>query len=72
MKRMTLQEANEYLRRNGIEIAWDNSLSLTDFFGYYFKHYAPNLDNQKIGKFFADDMRNLFGTEWQDESKMQF
>lgn len=53
---MLLKDAMEHLR---LPDGW----ALEDFLGYYRIHYAPNIDKQQVGKFFADDMRALLGAD---------
>ena len=63
MGNMSLKDAMEHLRSEGIEICLPDGWALEDFLGYYRIHYAPNIDKQQVGKFFADDMRALLGAE---------
>lgn len=62
-KRMTLREANEVLKEQGIEVMWSN-LSLDDFFSYYDTHYKPKFKNlealgAELEGFFFEDIKAL-------------
>lgn len=62
MQRMTLREANERLKEQGIEVSWGEN-SMDDFFSYYDNHYVPRMTAEncnRIGRFFAEDMRDIF------------
>lgn len=61
MQRVSLRKAVEILQEQGIEVRW-GELSLQDFFSYYDKHYAPGLEDEKIGtgRFLKDDILEIF------------
>ena len=63
MERVNLRTAVEILKKQGIEIKWDDNLTLENFLDYYDLHYAKKLeafDYVDMTAFFFDDMKQIF------------
>jgi len=65
-KQVSLREAAEILKEQGIEIRWDDNLSIEDYFSYYDYIYAPKFaNNEALGvqltSFFFEDMKKIIG-----------
>lgn len=60
-KRITLRQAVEELKQQGIEVEW-NDLTLEDFFSYFDQHYKTACENGEFPKvsFFYTDILEIF------------
>ena len=60
-KRVTLRQAVEILKQQGIEIEW-NDLTMEDFLSYFDQHYKTACENGEFEKvsFFFTDILEIF------------
>lgn len=60
-KRVTLRQAVEILKQQGIEIEW-NDLTMEDFLSYFDQHYKTACENGTFPKvsFFFTDILEIF------------
>lgn len=61
-QRVTLRQAVDILRKQGIEIVWDDSLGLQDFLIYFDLHYKTKCENGIFSQesFFYTDILQIF------------
>ena len=60
-KRVTLRQAVEILKQQGIEIEW-NDLTMEDFLSYFDQHYKTDCENGTFPtvSFFFTDILEIF------------
>lgn len=61
-QRVTLRQAVDILREQGIEIVWDDNLGLQDFLTYFDQHYKTKCENGTFPRvsFFYTDILQIF------------
>lgn len=61
-QRVTLRQAVDILREQGIEIVWDDNLGLQDFLTYFDQHYKTKCENGTFPheSFFYTDILQIF------------
>lgn len=61
-QRVTLRQAVDILREQGIEIVWDDNLGLQDFLTYFDQHYKTKCENGGFPRvsFFYTDILQIF------------
>ena len=62
-KRVSLREAADILRRQGVEIKWADC-TIEEFFDYYDRHYKEYLQNDallaRVPRHFHEDLLDIF------------